>query len=330
MSVHVVSYNLLVPILAEEPGYFYKCHPKYIDRNYRLGFIQSELQREISRHKNAIICLQELCRTTIPLFNEFFRQQNYRLIHKSYGEKFNDYMGVGIAIPNSMRSASAAFIKVSDKIKARLSQKATDSLSILSRFRQYLRDKSSRGTSDPWDIAMNKKNILIFIRVMIHGVPLCIGTYHMPCLYKFPDVMLIHATMVKDLMFELARGDNMILAGDFNMQPTANCYRAITELGCTSCQLPRSKIYEVYYRPDANHILRSAYVEKNGIEPPFTAFSSTPNSPDFCATMDYIFFYGRLLVNNVLRLPNYPDSESYPDATHPSDHLMIAATFRLG
>ncbi|CAF4353877.1 unnamed protein product, partial [Rotaria magnacalcarata] len=34
--------------------------------------------------------------------------------------------------------------------------------------------------------------------------------------------------------------------------------------------------------------------------------------------------------NNVVQLPNYPDSESYPDATHPSDHLIIAATFRLG
>jgi len=329
MSFHVVSYNLLVPTLAEEPGHFYKCHPKHIDRNYRLSLIKSELQREITQHNNTIICLQELCRTTVPVFKTFFRQQNYRLIHRSYGNKFNDFMGVGIAIPNSMKPNSVSFIKVGDKIGAHLSQKATDSSSIWSRFHRHLRDKHSQGTSDPWDIAMNKENILIFIQVMIHGIPLCIGTYHMPCLYKNPDVMLIHATMIKDLMFELVRGRNMILAGDFNTQPTDSYYRAITEGDYASRHLPKSKKYEVYYQPDANRALRSAYAEKNGVEPPFTAFSSTPNSPDFCATMDYIFFNGRLKVERVLKLPYYPTSESYPDAEHPSDHLMIAATFRL-
>ncbi|CAF3425693.1 unnamed protein product, partial [Rotaria sp. Silwood2] len=57
------------------------------------------------------------------------------------------------------------------------------------------------------------------------------------------------------------------------MQPTDNCYRAITEHGYASRQLPKSQIYEVYHRSYANHILSSAYVEKNGTESPFTAIS---------------------------------------------------------
>ncbi|CAF1255700.1 unnamed protein product [Rotaria sordida] len=130
-------------------------------------------------------------------------------------------------------------------------------------------------------------------------------------------------------MFGLANGHNMILAGDFNMQPIDSYYRGITERGYAYRHLPKSNIYEVRYRPDAKHVLRSAYMEKNGAEPLFTTFSSTPDSPDFCTTMDYIFFHGRLVVDEVLRLPDYITSESYPDATHPSDHLMIAATFRF-
>ncbi|CAF4570636.1 unnamed protein product, partial [Didymodactylos carnosus] len=76
-------------------------------------------------------------------------------------------------------------------------------------------------------------------------------------------------------------------------------------------------------------VLKSAYREKNGTEPVYTDFSDTPHSPDFCATLDYIFFVGRIMVEKVLELPDHPTSESYPDDTHPSDHLMIAATFRL-
>ncbi|CAF2027448.1 unnamed protein product [Rotaria magnacalcarata] len=329
MSVHVVSYNLLVPILAEQPEYFYKCHPKYIDRNYRLRLIKSELQQEITQHNNTIICLQELCRTTVPLLKKFFHPHNYYLIHECYGEEFNDYMGVGIAIPNWMKPTSVKVITVGDEIRARLSERRADSCAIWSIFRQRSRDKSLHAASDPWDNAMKKKNILIFIRVMIHGIPLCIGTYHMPCLYRNPDVMMIHASMVKDLVLDLAKGQNMILAGDYNMKPTDSYYRAITERGYAYGHLPKSRMYEVHYQSDRNRALRSAYAEKNGTEPRFTTFSSTPNNPDFCATLDYIFFNGRLAVDTVLPLPNHLTSKSYPDATHPSDHLMIAATFQF-
>ncbi|CAF1536274.1 unnamed protein product [Rotaria magnacalcarata] len=82
-------------------------------------------------------------------------------------------------------------------------------------------------------------------------------------------------------------------------------YCAITEPGYAYCHLPKSRMYEVHYRSDRNRALRSAYAEKNGTEPRFTTFSSTPNNPNFCATLDYIFFNGRLAVETVIPLPNY-------------------------
>jgi mRNA deadenylase 3'-5' endonuclease subunit Ccr4 len=58
MTVRIVTYNLLVPILAEEPGYYYKCRPEFLRVEYRSKLIQSQLKHEIHFHKNAIICLQ--------------------------------------------------------------------------------------------------------------------------------------------------------------------------------------------------------------------------------------------------------------------------------
>ncbi|CAF3661211.1 unnamed protein product [Rotaria sp. Silwood1] len=136
--------------------------------------------------------------------------------------------------------------------------------------------------------------------------------------------------MVKDLMFKMAAGHPFILAGDFNFKPSEIPYRVITEKGyLNNIQLPNSNQYEVSYRPNDEQILKSAYCEKNGTEPNYTNFVSTSQTPNFCATLDYIFFAGNLHVNEVLDLPDHPTGESYPDETHPSDHLMIAASFQF-
>ncbi|CAF2156558.1 unnamed protein product [Rotaria magnacalcarata] len=88
-------------------------------------------------------------------------------------------------------------------------------------------------------------------------------------------------------------------------------------------------MYEISYRPNSERTLKSAYFEKNGAEPVYTNFRDVAKSPNFCETLDYIFFQGNLIVEKVLELPDQPLSESYPDETHASDHLLIAASFRL-
>ncbi|CAF1242255.1 unnamed protein product [Didymodactylos carnosus] len=130
-------------------------------------------------------------------------------------------------------------------------------------------------------------------------------------------------------MFELASGQDLILAGDFNMKPTEIPYQMLTQKEYVGLHLSESPTYKTAYRPDVEKVLKSAYVEKNGAEPVYTNFVDTQRSPNFYATLDYIFFAGNLMVENVLELPDHPVSKSYPDEAHPSDHLMIAATFRL-
>lgn len=330
MSVRIVSYNLLVPKLAEQPGFFYKCNPNYLRWEYRWNLIQFRLKQEILYNRNTIICLQEVSHQTLPQIQLFFKGLKYVLLSNLYGDDFQDNMGVAIAIPDSIKVTSVLFIKIGDQIRSRLTNKQSSLFKRMKLFFTNGFDNNQQNSTDPWEISAMKANVLICLHVYVDGQPLCIGTYHMPALFRMTDVMMIHAAFVKDLMLQLANGINMILAGDFNSKPTDDYYHVITQQGFADGRLPKSNIYRINYRPASDRVLRSAYREMNGSEPLFTNYSTTKNSPSFCATLDYIFFDGRLTVEKVLSLPkSYPQSKSYPDREHPSDHLMIAATFRF-
>ncbi|CAM4873462.1 unnamed protein product [Rotaria socialis] len=330
MTIRVVSYNILVPIYANQPEQYFKCQCEFLQTQYRWKLIQSHLKQEIIHHENTIICLQELSLTLLPEVELFFRQLNYTFFHNLYGKRGNDYMGVGMAIPSSMQINSISIVKVGDRIRSmsKTLKRQENFLSWGWQFYQFVMNKFIEAASDPWEIAMNTSNTLLCIQVVIDNKPIFIGTYHMPCKFKEPDVMSIHALVVKDLMFQLADGQDVILAGDFNATPSDICYKVFTEEDSLSGNLPKSSNYEIFFRPNVEHVFKSAYREKNASEPVYTNFADTSSSGSFCATLDYLFFNGHLTVEKVLELPDHPSSESYPDETHPSDHLMIAATFR--
>ncbi|CAF1054156.1 unnamed protein product [Adineta steineri] len=333
MSIRVVTYNLLVPKLAEQPGFYMKSRPEFLRIEYRWPIIKSQLKQEIQYHQNTIICLQEVSRTLLPTLKAFFHRMNYIMIESLFGERYNDNMGVAIAVPVTMPLFYKNSIIVGDHIRSIIPSFKKD-LSSLSTWRNALMysvmDQSKPSSNGLWERAMSLNNTLVCVGVHIHGRPLFIGTYHMPCLFQIPEIMVMHSSAVKDLMFQLAAGHPLILAGDFNLQPHDISYRAITERGyARHIELPPVGNYTKNYPFNTRQLLRSAYREKNGTEPNYTNFSSTRKTKNFCATLDYIFFSGNLIVNDVLQLPNYPTGESYPDRTHPSDHLMLAASFQL-
>ena len=330
MTVRVVSYNLLVPIYANLPGHYFKCQGEHLQTDYRWNLIQSQLEDEIAHHKNTVVCLQEVSLTLLPKLELFFRRHDYTFFHNLYGQRYNDYMGVGMAIPMSMSLNSIHIIKLGDHLQSM--SKPREQLSLFTwgwNLYKSVLGKLLRSVADPWETAITRGNTLICLEVLIEEKPFCIGTYHMPCLYKQPDVMAIHSCAVKDLIFQLAAGKDLVLAGDFNIKPSDVNYHALIDKDHRSIQLPDSSVHQISYQPNREQVLKSAYREKTGNEPSYTNYSHTPHSPNFCATLDYIFYAGQLTVDNILELPDHPTGESYPDQTHPSDHLMIAATFRF-
>lgn len=210
---------------------------------------------------------------------------------------------------------------------------------------------------DAWEVSMNKANSLIFVHLQLdNNKQICVGNYHMPCDFKRLDVMIIHASFVKDTMFELSGGNSFVLAGDFNIKPHDIMYPMLTQgIDCTYI-LKASNGYDVRWKPNYRNVLKSAYFEKNRVEPKFTNYATTKNVSSFCETLDYIFYWNanvgsngdgnvgnNNVINNVdnnganlnvigvLELQNEinGDCASFPDKTHPSDHIMIGAIFSL-
>ncbi|CAF3273605.1 unnamed protein product, partial [Rotaria sp. Silwood2] len=118
MPVRIASYNILVPIYADQPENYCNCRPEFLKTDYRWNLIRSQLEQEIHHHENTIICLQELSLTLLPKLELFFRQLNYTFFHNLYGQQYNDYMGVGIAIPASMELNSLSIVKIGDHIRS--------------------------------------------------------------------------------------------------------------------------------------------------------------------------------------------------------------------
>jgi hypothetical protein len=93
----VVSYNVLSSSLAD-PSHFKKCDPEYLDQGYRLDILMEKLMKEVER--GSIIALQEVSQKWSGPLHAFFQRNGYYFVCRHYGSGFNDYMGVGIAVPN--------------------------------------------------------------------------------------------------------------------------------------------------------------------------------------------------------------------------------------
>jgi hypothetical protein len=95
-SIKVTSYNVLSSHLAGE-NHFTSCKPEYLKAEYRLGVVKEKLEAEVEA--KAIICLQEISHTWTGALHPFFASQGYTFVTACYGNKFNNYMGCGIAVP---------------------------------------------------------------------------------------------------------------------------------------------------------------------------------------------------------------------------------------
>ena len=85
--------NRLISIFS----YYTSCNPEWLDANYRYNKLIRKLDIQIS--ESSVICLQELSLEWTGRLHSYFVNRNYYLVTSQYGNKFNGYMGVGIAFP---------------------------------------------------------------------------------------------------------------------------------------------------------------------------------------------------------------------------------------
>lgn len=340
----VVSYNILSSSLAA-PSHFPECKPLDLEGSTRLKRVLMKLEAPVA--SRSIICLQEVSLAWSGELHHFFSSRGFHLMLASHGSHFSGYMGEGLAFPLDLYDPLELRIeRLTDTMKWPNRQKATGFFAGLAEFQSrvsratqiLLNSKPNRFRHrQPWDHARGRNNRFIFARLKsrTNGARICVANYHMPCVYWSPPVMMIHAALVVRNFQVLCEGDDGILAGDFNIKPTDSSYDMIIKgevdekngdyPSSTPDGTPASKWFPRPLGP-----MKSAYKEVLGQEPDFTNYAKVENQPMFIETLDYLFCTLDLDVVDVLRLPNRDAVQGpFPDATEPSDHVMIGATLRL-
>jgi hypothetical protein len=262
-----------------------------------------------------------------------------------YGNRFNGYMGVGMAVPMSKYDILDVDIqRVGDTLKFIKGPKLNTLDKMMNRIKNLFLGMLKllniyRPVVDPWKQSADKYNQIISMRLKskspIESIDkenksFVVGTYHMPCNFRVPPMMMIHCALSAQHIHKFADGDPYVYTGDFNIKPDSPMYKMITEGSCSdkeSIPTPTPEYdMEVKTTP-----LRSAYKETLGSEPEFTNWGQTRSDTEaFKDTLDYVFVSDEWKVESVLKVPNSSEiTGPFPIATEPSDHLLIGASLSL-
>lgn len=335
-QVRVVSYNVLSPPLARTTHFKY-CDAADLIPDVRLARVLYKLEEAIL--SNSIICLQEVSLSWCGPLHTFFARRRFHLIMGTYGNYFNGYMGVGIAFPTDKFDAEDINVQcLSDATRWPKERPASILERATKTFFGFFTNETAKDRyqqRSPWLKARDRKNVMIFARLRARatGTALCVGTYHMPCAFKSPPIMLIHSALAVATFQRLSRGVRGVLAGDFNIKPYDSMYEMITTGSISPThpdfppQAPDGTPAEQWF-PRNFKPMRSAYAVVNGKEPDFTNYARVGDAPEFIDTLDYLFCTAGVEVLDVLPLPNREDVDGpFPVKDEPSDHIMIGATF---
>jgi len=307
----------------------------------RLAKILDLLDTEVK--KGAVICLQEVGTVWASELHSFFAKRGYYFVVRHYGSDFNDYMGVGIAVPmehyevealNSKRVADTIWLPRKDKP------------GIFARFWAWLVSmfvaiavfvKLYQVPFNTWWEIKKRWNVLICAELTFKktGARFIISTYHMPCAFNHQDVMVVHGALALQKVQEAAAkaGDiPYLLLGDFNWKPHDPMYQLYEE-GDIDAHCPaRPPAVEGLKWTPAVKPVRSVYKVANGAEPEYTNNAHVRQQEPFKECLDYIFMSPEWAVHSVL--PVNPESKAdlmgpFPDETQPSDHIMLGAWVTL-
>jgi len=197
-----------------------------------------------------------------------------------------------------------------------------------------------RPKQEPHELARDRKNVALWARVQSQksGKEYCFGTYHMPCVFWAPQVMMIHAELTMSWLQKKSGNVPLIFGGDFNCKKNEAVYSYITSASFEkdSPAFPKAPYKASFDLKNGAKPMRSAYKELLGEEPDFTNFAHVkpfaPSMEDkpFIDCIDYIFITEELEVLDVLKTSHRDQfAGPIPTADEPSDHIMLGATLTL-
>jgi mRNA deadenylase 3'-5' endonuclease subunit Ccr4 len=220
---------------------------------------------------------------------------------------------------------------------------------------------------DPFKVSSTRMNQMISMKLAPKGGnekdAFVVGTYHMPCMFQLPSVMMIHCALSAQHIARYSRGLPYIFCGDYNIKPDSRMYELfsagrILDEKCDESPLrfthPNDPWRAVLQQP-----LVSAYAVANRAqggtsdefndhrgEPEFTNNAVNRNNPPFTETLDYIWLGNAFAakteateaesddrvwkLQSVLPLKRKSEVQgSYPAHGEPSDHVLLSANLEL-
>mmetsp|Transcript_21305 Transcript_21305/g.37290 ORF Transcript_21305/g.37290 Transcript_21305/m.37290 type:complete len:427 (-) Transcript_21305:287-1567(-) len=338
----VVTYNVLSSRLAGE-DHFTHCKPEDLDARNRLPRIIEKLEKEV--RQDSIICLQEVSYDWAGKLATYFQQNDYFFFTGLYGKPFNGYMGVAMAFPNKKYEAQEMKVmRLSDtkkwprKPEPGLVGKISEWLWSTLR-KPYHLLTGARAPPCPWALARGRFNAILLARLRARARgpsgdrgALLVGTYHMPCMFRNPEVMTLHAALAAQHMQFNARGAPYVLAGDFNFTPGSPQYELMTKgaLAQGHPEVPPPLPWDDTAWAPRCAPMRSAYAAHLGREPAYTNNAQIKDDAPFIETLDYLFHSPSLKVQGVISLDYLEELKDrpFPIKSEPSDHVMIGAEFQ--
>lgn len=351
-AVRVVSYNVLSSHLAS-PSYFSTLDPEHLYADKRLPLVLKKLDEEISSSKSSVVvCLQEVSNDWAAAFHTWFANRGYHLVTGLYGKKFNGYMGIAVAYPiQDFETVDVDISRLADKRVGGWPRAPDPTLtdSVLATIKPFwsvplgMVGLYKKPKEDHWSMSQRRFNILLTttLRDKQSGRTFCVGNYHMPCAFYMPMAMTIHSEMaakhVQDIATAAASKDDSssssvpyILCGDWNIKPDSATYKMLTtgKLDAEDETFPTPKHGMEWSVTAAS--MRSAYADKDGMEPDFTNYARIKENDPFIDTLDYIFLSPEWKVQSTKSIVNRSIANGpFPNAKEPSDHVMIRADLEV-
>ena len=303
--------------------------------------------------------MQELSTQWTSKLHTYFIKNDYYLITGLYGNKFNGYMGVGIAVPMKHYNINDIDIKriadtYTEDIKEKKVYEQTNNTtgimkSLKNQFKKIIitigslvgigknnqNNNSNKEKLDPWYESNKKMNQMVIVKLeskkQINSnnkdSSFYVGTYHMPCMFKLPAVMMIHCAASTKYIQKVANGKPYIYCGDFNIMPDSLMYDMLIsgKGNMTSFNLTPYSNFKFEVEP-----VKSAYKEYDNVEPLYTNYAQTKGSSTlFKGTLDYIFLSKDWKVQDVVKLPTEYPQLGLPSSDEPSDHMLLGASISL-
>lgn len=337
----VITFNLLSSFCASKEYFpFVKAH--FLDFASRSTRVKKLI--ESWTKVNFIICLQEVDELWFKVLEPVFIDKKYG-IHTArytdgtmgqliaYPEKHFDRIFVDQFIPGS-------FIKeMYEKISENKEVNVDDNKTIM--------DQLSEGSKSP--------NIMISVGLSAkyYGKTvdkyIIVSTYHMPCKFKDPFLMISHIHALKSRLEQIINVrpgfSSIVLTGDFNMLDTSDEYMYMTDSSADNIIVDLMNSLYKSTNVDLKQTIqfKSAHTVCHSKEPEYTNCSVKKNK-NFVGTLDYIFISQNIgvrsctvgliappLSDNTENTTNYlyynkTKLPLYPNAVCPSDHLALSSS----